>query len=431
MQKNFTNENFEDYLKQNADQLRLTPSLKAWRGIEKRLKKPLNWSAIVASAFLLSASLFGYLANDSTKAFFGLKPQTTAGNKESTPTEEKSGKVVSINKNKVKNKIADPETKNEWLAAEQGSVIHLNTETVQEPILSTLFQGKDFNTISNELQPALTLESSMLESKLINLKRNTDVSKTESVTTSLKQSGKKHKTELEFFFTPTVSYRKLSENKSYIRSLPNNVFSIASNYDVNNMVTHKPHIGLEFGFALKYRVARAVKIRSGLQFNINGYEIRAYNNYPELATISLNNRNSVQSVNTISTHRNFSSGQADWLKNTYLQFSAPVGMEVKLYGNDKVQFGVASTVQPTYLLGDKAYLISNDYKNYSQVPSLMRRWNVNTSLETFVAYSTGTLKWQIGPQVRYQLLSSFASKYPVKENLIDFGLKVGVSLNKK
>ena len=99
-------------------------------------------------------------------------------------------------------------------------------------------------------------------------------------------------------------------------------------------------------------------------------------------------------------------------------------------GDDKMQFGIATTIQPTYLLGDRVYLISTDYKNYAEVPWLVRRWNVNTSLETFVSYSTGHLKWQVGPQFRYQILSSFISKYPVKENLYDFGLKVGISLNK-
>jgi hypothetical protein len=106
-----------------------------------------------------------------------------------------------------------------------------------------------------------------------------------------------------------------------------------------------------------------------------------------------------------------------------------VGAEVKIHGNEEVYIGAASTIQPTYILGDQAYLISTDYKNYAQVPSLMRRWNVNTNMETFVAYSTGKLKWQVGPQVRYQLLSSFVDKYPVKENLFDFGFKVGISAN--
>jgi hypothetical protein len=108
----------------------------------------------------------------------------------------------------------------------------------------------------------------------------------------------------------------------------------------------------------------------------------------------------------------------------------PVGAEVDLIGDDKVQFGVGGTIQPTYVLGDRAYLLSTDYKNYAEVPWLTRRWNVNTAFETFVSYSTGRMKWQVGPQVRYQLLSSFVDEYPVKENLFDFGLKVGVSLNK-
>jgi hypothetical protein len=95
-----------------------------------------------------------------------------------------------------------------------------------------------------------------------------------------------------------------------------------------------------------------------------------------------------------------------------------------------MQFGIASTVQPTYVIGDRSYMITTDYKSYTQVPWLLRRWNVNTALETFVSYQTGKTRWQFGPQVRYQLLSSFISKYPVKENLFDFGLKVGVSVNK-
>jgi len=61
---------------------------------------------------------------------------------------------------------------------------------------------------------------------------------------------------------------------------------------------------------------------------------------------------------------------------------------------------------------------------------LIRKWNVNSSFETFAAYSTGKINWKVGPQVRYQLLSSFQEKYPVKEHLFDFGLKVGIMLNK-
>jgi len=60
---------------------------------------------------------------------------------------------------------------------------------------------------------------------------------------------------------------------------------------------------------------------------------------------------------------------------------------------------------------------------------LIRRWNVNTGAEIIVGIKSGKTRWQIGPQVRYQTLSSFKDKYPVKENLFNFGLKAGVTLN--
>jgi hypothetical protein len=82
------------------------------------------------------------------------------------------------------------------------------------------------------------------------------------------------------------------------------------------------------------------------------------------------------------------------------------------------------------MLSNKSYLLSTDYKNYAEVPSLMRKWNLNTGFEVFAGYTTKKLEWRIGPQVRYQTLSSFKDKYPVREHLFDFGLKVGVMLKK-
>jgi hypothetical protein len=215
------------------------------------------------------------------------------------------------------------------------------------------------------------------------------------------------------YFTPTVSYRTL--NDGTIRDLG---------------IDHKPAFGFQLGTTAKYAVTKNTKLRAGLQLNVNRYEIKTMESYTQLATIRLVDRGAVDYVTTTTNYNNFSGYQTNWLQNMYVQISAPIGVEVKLSGNDKVQFGMASTLQPTYLLGDKAYLISNDYKNYVEMPGLVRRWNLNTSLETYVGYSTGHINWQVGPQVRYQLLSSYLKKYPVKENLFDFGLRVGMSFNK-
>jgi hypothetical protein len=199
---------------------------------------------------------------------------------------------------------------------------------------------------------------------------------------------------------------------------------------VNDAVTHKPDMGLELGFNAKYAVAKNIKLKGGLQFNMSRYDIKAFTYPTEVARIALNNSTyGVDYVGATTNYRNFGGGTANWLQTLYFQAAVPLGVEVKLAGNTGTSFGVASTIQPTYILSDRAYMISTDYKNYTEVPWLVRRWNMNTSFETFVAYETGKMKWQVGPQIRYQLLSSFVSKYPVRENLFDFGLKVGVSLN--
>ena len=254
----------------------------------------------------------------------------------------------------------------------------------------------------------------------------------ESVLNSFKHFRNK-RFSLQLSFTPTISYRKLSANKAFLHSAnlqSNSPSSFAALYDVNNVVTHKPDIGLELGVTSKYALSNNLRIKAGIQFNVNRYDIKAFN-YPwEMTTIALRTSTGVDSVSTPSSHRNFNGYKSDWLQNFYFEISMPVGVEVNIAGDDRVKFGVGGTIQPTYVLGDRAYLLSTDYKNYAEVPWLIRRWNVSAGLETFVSYSTGKMKWQVGPQVRYQLLSSFVAQYPVKENLFDFGLKVGVSLNR-
>jgi hypothetical protein len=252
----------------------------------------------------------------------------------------------------------------------------------------------------------------------------------ESIVNSYKASVKNRKVNWQLFFTPTISYRRLTENKSFLRSISfaSGVASYASIYNVNSVVTHKPDMGLELGIVGGYPLTKNINVRVGLQFNINRYGIKAFSYPGEVATIALNSGN--DSVAKWTNYRNFGGYNSNWLQNFYFSVSVPLGVELNLSGNNKTQFGIAGAIQPTYVIGDKAYLISTDYKNYIQVPWLIRRWNVNTSFETFVGYSTGKIKWKVGPQVRYQLLSSFQNKYPVKENLFDFGLKVGVMLNK-
>lgn len=405
MERNFTNENMEDFLRQSADGLRMRPSARVWKEISGHLNRRRKITGFVlGTALLLTTALGYYLVYESANNF-----DHSVANTNNTKVE----KVVS------KQLQATTKT-NQQSIATAGKPIKKNNferflETPDFNFTQILLQRNE-EAAHNSFTP--TIVDSYFEKQAdtevkSNIEEQTTTVNPQSIESVLNiYQSKRKKLAWQTYFTPTVSYRKLNDNY------------------IDNVAPHKPAFGFELGMAAKYAVSKNTKLRAGLQFNVNRYEIKTFDSYAQLATIRLNDRNGSYNVRTVTNYNNYTGYQSNWLQNFYFQVSAPVGLEFKIKGDDKMQFGIASTVQPTYLLGDKAYVISSDYKNYANMPGLVRRWNINTSLETFVAYSTGHLNWQIGPQVRYQVLSSYIKKYPVKENLFDFGLRVGISVHK-
>jgi hypothetical protein len=227
-----------------------------------------------------------------------------------------------------------------------------------------------------------------------------------------------------------VNYRKLS-GSSYFPSSEVKSIPLSPNImgDVDQYVKHKPALGFELGSNVLYRASKRLNFKAGIQFNYSRYNIEAYSSQPEIATIALNNNQPLlaDTISSYSSIRNLSGYAQEDLANQYFQLSMPVGIEFRVIGSDKLQLNVAGTIQPTYLLNRNSYLITTDYKNYMREPSLVRRWNVNGGLETYVSYHTGSVRWQVGPQFRYQLLSSYSRKYPIKEQLMEYGFKIGVS----
>lgn len=408
MERDFSNENMEEFLRRNADGLRMRPSARVWKGISSHLKNRRRRTGFMLGTLFLLTTALGYYSIKESRAIENTVASRLTKTQE--PVSTTSTPAVSHNDltpahkiidNRIKindqSSTASPADKNplslapDWLFPEE--------EVVENTFTPTIVDSDPGNEKVAEEQLPAPGKTSIADPLTI-----------ESVLNSFAPKAKKLKWQM--YFTPTVSYRKLSDNY------------------IDNVATHKPAFGFELGLTAKYPVSKNIKLKAGLQFNVNRYEIRTYDSYSQLATIRVTDGGRVDSIRTVTNYNNFSGYQPSWLQNFYLQVSAPVGLELKIKGDDKVQFGIASSIQPTYLLGDRAYLISADYKNYAEMPKLVRKWNVNTSLETFVAYSTGHLNWQVGPQVRYQILSSYLKKYPVKENLFDFGLKVGISVNK-
>ncbi|MDB5253186.1 MAG: hypothetical protein JWP27_2355 [Flaviaesturariibacter sp.] len=453
MKRDYTNDELEDFLKRSSDRLQMRPSEQAWSRLSSRLNKRRRRMAWMTTSFLVVSSLVGYFLSQNTERLqhttaslpsqerpgsrpvngaqtsspvegtgeaAGTAVQSLSSSTAATENRRHTSRTHSLNPLRIAyRQPAAPQVADELLT--EPSVTQTAIETVQAAA------PPDFPISIVDSDPAGTSEAAAIADE----RTVTDELTIESVTNLFQQMRRQSKLSVEFFMTPTVSYRKLTENKSYMSSVPqsNATPNYAALYDINDAVTHKPNIGLELGVAAKYPVAENVRIQGGLQFNVNRYDIKAFSNYNNTpAPLAFSNGSTGVRATTYS---NFSGANSDWLHNLYFQVSAPIGVEVKFGKSEHTQFGIASTVQPTYMLGDRVYLISSDYKNYVEVPWLVRRWNVNTALETFVSYSTKKVNWQVGPQVRYQLLSSFVDHYPVKEHLFDFGLKVGISLNKK
>ena len=96
-------------------------------------------------------------------------------------------------------------------------------------------------------------------------------------------------------------------------------------------------------------------------------------------------------------------------------------------GNEKLQWNIGATIQPTFIVGGKNYLISSDKRNFVTDPSLLNKWNLNAGLETFISYKSNGLTWQVGPQFRTQLFSTNSKQFVIEERLVNYGIKLGVS----
>jgi hypothetical protein len=429
MKRNYLDENFEDFLRHSADGLRMRPSDRVWKGISSGLKKERRGGYLLGG-LLAGIAMLGYIAVERAVPSTRQVQQTAHLKSGGLHVTGQVPQTNAINSAPDQSSPEVPVVRGNSITTGGGAIVVPFRVSASAPIPVSTTTTSENTSLAFEptVVDSYTPETTKEVAKPVSAERKNAYPMTiESIVNSYRHRSKK-KITYQLYFTPTISYRKLSENKEYLRNDYSMLATPAAMNSVNNVVTHKPNLGLEVGMAAKYPVSANLKIKGGLQLNVTRYDIKAYNTSAAVATIMLNNSSRPDSVYTMSNLSNTDGYNTDWLQNFYFQISAPIGVELKLKGDDKVQFGIATTIQPTYVLGDRAYLISTDYKNYAEMPNLTRRWNVNTAFETFVGYSTGKVNWQVGPQVRYQLLSSFISKYPIKENLFDFGLRVGLSM---
>jgi hypothetical protein len=459
MEQQFFEDEFEQFLKQNADQHRMYPSDGVWKTIYRQLHAGRGRIALGTLLLLLLTAII-WLSNTSPRAV--QRPETSTGsapfNSIQTNGTRKSTVTVNDIIEKLRAKSLIPPIS---IAAPLAlSPLHLRGRislsdtykvsdtpprfayfppsaeyqlTARTEVRKPIFEGPIQNT-----QPALQIEQTTIAEPLVRAAERLDLPAASVqqqvnnnlaglVKIDLPRQSRRKKISYIMSFAPSIGYRNLFDGKNHLSygSSP----LMVRHLNVNQFVDHQPAIGFELGGGIRYQVSRALAIRTGLQLNLTRYSIAAFSHSPEKATLSLNPDYRYQRETVVATSnlRNLVGNDPERLQNQYLQIALPIAAELKLFGDSKLQVNLAGSIQPIYLLNTNQYLLSNDFSNYVKAPSLVRRWNMATSMEAFVSYTTRDIRWQFGPQFRYNLLSTYKKQYPIRENLMEYGVKIGVS----
>ncbi|HWB26917.1 MAG TPA: hypothetical protein VG738_15645 [Chitinophagaceae bacterium] len=263
-----------------------------------------------------------------------------------------------------------------------------------------------------------------LQTSSLNLENNFS----EPVHKSFSFKPKSRRFDFSFYATPSISYRKLTFNQGvpgnfYVSGIP---YNADYKVDLSRAIRNKPAAGYEVGAALGYKLNDVLTLRGGFQFNMREYDIVAYKQNSDASSFSTF-PGAIPGGVDVSNQTSTSINQGDKvvLPNRYYQIAMPLGIDVTGWKSGRLAWGVATSIQPTYIFDKDPFIITSDYKNYVDGSKLVRNWNVNAAFDTYISYATGQFKWQLGPQFRYQLLSTLSGNYPTREHLLDYGIKIG------
>lgn len=475
------NTEFEQFLKDGVKHHQMFASDGVWSGIYEQLHQHRRWPGLmIVAVFIVALLTLGTLLNPyhvdsaatslskeqnlvaSTKTELEISQEqdlqnlayfnTTQAAEATTSDLIKAVQKELINATAVTTiPIPDVELPNEIennSVKETSALIAKNTESIiaKQPIISSVKEVDQLEISLNNL-PAKSPENvtpvdSSEKDAFINqefkneINNKNIISSTNPVDDYINQmgyeskdfsGGKKSKWSYQVYITPSLSFRKLSDEsiKSTHQSIPLAISN--SNTDVNKVSRYRPGNSLEAGFSALYNLKPNLRLKLGAQFNIRQYNLDAYLGNTELTSITLlNGNNSMDTINTYAFYRSENGNIPTILINKYYSVAFPLGVEWDVLQKNRFGITVGASVQPTYSFVDKnAFILSSDYKNYTDGNKLFRNWNLNTSLEMTLNYKVGDYNWFLGPQIRYQHLPTFLKQYPIREHLLDFGIKVG------
>lgn len=471
MKKHLFRDEFEELLSESAEELRMYPSDRVWANLQKHLRHEQQWPAltfgsILIGALMLAALIFVHPSKEVIEAKQALTatpdsrmvaaatipaapapiPAPVAENDplvaSVSPSFASSGKAYPRQAmlsaavpaaEQTAEASADPAATNMADNAGQPAPDAGASYTEQEanPGLTLLTGTSLNNAADNQLNTSeaatmplpndhalATAGIGAMPTAMLQASNDVDAAARQLAAKAL--ARRQPRWNVQYYATPSLSYRMLAEERQV------NAPALQPNLD--HLVQSAPKLGIEAGVAFLYSVSDRLRLKTGVQLNYRQYAIDAYSAGAMQATTIRFDQGGIPATIPAYTDVSAVAGNRPiTINNRFFQVGIPIGFELTMAQQKQSQFVIASTFQPTYNIGKQGWLISADYRNYVKENTLFRNWNINAGIEAFFRIKgKGNLMWQVGPQIRYQMLPAAVNKYPIREHLIDYGLKIGV-----
>ncbi len=497
---------FEQSLKDHADQFRLIPSKRIWNGIYNNLHPGSRWpSMTMGIVFILTLISIGYLNNSSKKTTLHIASATIAG-RESGNSKSTNSNSFDLGSNSgsgsdqqsLNEEDPEPGNSSEKLSIKEAGNEKLNVQNALQTssYRSSLIGTKDYSengglpsnevnvakkdnrttnygfALDPDVQGILSEKNNISQDNLnsfvkadmaIMIDNNMDMFENSdniiaaialanqvhpssglqlnsysAINTHLQQPEKTFSKKIPrrwnkkikwiYYITPTIS--TTSFNGSDLTSSAFNYSPlVVFQRSTSNGMIYNAKPGFETGAKMTYALSKKWKLLTGLNLNYSDYNIVSNPIHPTFATLTLKNMSTgaLYSKNYITFYGDGQSYSQIGLTNYSMQFSIPLGIEYQVWGNQKMQIDIASAVEPSVVLQSNSYIISSDKRNYVQDPDLMRKMNLGGNFGAFISFGSSKIKWHIGPDLYYQLLSTYKNEYTGKEHLINYGIRIGLS----
>ena len=398
----------EEFLKEEMEQSKMTPSSGVWANINKEIQPKYRWSYQMLTLLMLFVpySLMMYYLPYKTNHYLAGISQTTnvsTDNNQNTSfklSKTSSHKTNSLNHSSInKTEIVALSDNINENADNNISAINLKNDYTENKAFSV-----DLHTVplSKELLKVSTVKNVSLSIKSIRIPKqhttNNIIAKNDI------QNKNSSKLSLELYVTPSTSYRTITDDKTrleYYRNIyRNSAFTdnIAAK-NVNTVVNQKSSTGIEVGMATGYAITSRLKLKTGLQFNISQFTTEAYKS-TGMANFAFVKNNKLDSV---SDNAQYSTAGTDkvTLTNSIYQLSMPIGIQWNLVKKNNFSIGLGTSLQPSYLIKDNSYVLSTDYKYFSKGNKFSRQWNLNSSVDVSFNFTNKMFTWYLAPQFRY------------------------------